>query len=675
MPKYFVHSVDTFVGANISKAFSKLPPLESEGEEGETLLDKPVVIGTLSKPDAAKPLWVSKVVAPTAEAMLPAFMDSTVTVLDCLGAPEAAETLLGAIVDCKLPEGTDALGAKALVGVSSVMTWTRTTNPPLQGGQEPEDPTPIPLEETEYKKRRPHSNFKELLALEKMITRTNGKDGLKTYVVAAGLTYGQEEDVLHPLFKAAWSCLPLSVITLTDATNILPTVHIDDLAKLVLKVGEPDFAGVPYILAVDHGQEQEEKPTLKALTEKLSAVLGVGATSEVKKEEVLLLKDYEFFQAGCLLKPGTIDTLLGDEDWTCKDGPLAKMDAVVDEFRKARGLEPMRALIHGNDDVAKAELAASLAAEYKVSHVTVAGAVAAAKEVEDELGTELKKLPEGAAVPPKLVAEALFKVLDAVGCRNQGYVLEGFPATLEEALMLFTPPPSGGEGEEGAEAAAEGEEGEVAPKKLVPPTDFVVVCDAADEAVKEKLLKLPETALTEAAVAEKLAKYAEANAEDAPTSLLASTGPLGPEKVEALTLDTATADLATLLAKARIYLGPSRNYGPTDEELAAAKAIADAEAKKLADEAEALEAKRLADEEESRGKRSAHEAQRLAELQQQERELLEVRSIPLRNYLMQHVIPTLTEGLIEVCKVKPEDPIDHLAEWLFKNNPVEDDAF
>ena len=53
-------------------------------------------------------------------------------------------------------------------------------------------------------------------------------------------------------------------------------------------------------------------------------------------------------------------------------------------------------------------------------------------------------------------------------------------------------------------------------------------------------------------------------------------------------------------------------------------------------------------------------------------ELLEVRSIPLRNYLMQNVIPTLTEGLIEVCKLKPEDPVDYLAEYLFKNNPVED---
>ena len=34
--------------------------------------------------------------------------------------------------------------------------------------------------------------------------------------------------------------------------------------------------------------------------------------------------------------------------------------------------------------------------------------------------------------------------------------------------------------------------------------------------------------------------------------------------------------------------------------------------------------------------------------------------MPLRNYLMKHVMPTLTEGLIEACKVKPDDPIDYL---------------
>ena len=48
---------------------------------------------------------------------------------------------------------------------------------------------------------------------------------------------------------------------------------------------------------------------------------------------------------------------------------------------------------------------------------------------------------------------------------------------------------------------------------------------------------------------------------------------------------------------------------------------------------------------------------------------IQVRAMPLRDYLMENVIPTLTEGLLEVCKVQPEDPVDYLAEWLFKNNP------
>ena len=72
--------------------------------------------------------------------------------------------------------------------------------------------------------------------------------------------------------------------------------------------------------------------------------------------------------------------------------------------------------------------------------------------------------------------------------------------------------------------------------------------------------------------------------------------------------------------------------------------------------------------------------------------MLETQSVPLRNYLMRHVMPTLTQGLIEVCKVKPDDAVDYLvcirssmrkylasvrfcsplssqAEYLFKHNP------
>jgi adenylate kinase len=33
---------------------------------------------------------------------------------------------------------------------------------------------------------------------------------------------------------------------------------------------------------------------------------------------------------------------------------------------------------------------------------------------------------------------------------------------------------------------------------------------------------------------------------------------------------------------------------------------------------------------------------------------------------MKHVIPTLTAGLIQVAKIRPDDPIDFLAEFMFK---------
>lgn len=48
--------------------------------------------------------------------------------------------------------------------------------------------------------------------------------------------------------------------------------------------------------------------------------------------------------------------------------------------------------------------------------------------------------------------------------------------------------------------------------------------------------------------------------------------------------------------------------------------------------------------------------------------LLEVQSQPLRNYLMQHVMPTLSQGLIECVRARPDDPIDFIAEYLFHHN-------
>ncbi|KAL7998288.1 putative adenylate kinase/UMP-CMP kinase, P-loop containing nucleoside triphosphate hydrolase [Plasmopara halstedii] len=64
--------------------------------------------------------------------------------------------------------------------------------------------------------------------------------------------------------------------------------------------------------------------------------------------------------------------------------------------------------------------------------------------------------------------------------------------------------------------------------------------------------------------------------------------------------------------------------------------------------------------------RLARERARLDLVQREEAELLEMRAQPLRAYLMDTVLPALTEGILEVVQVQPLDPVDYLAEFLFR---------
>jgi adenylate kinase len=53
-----------------------------------------------------------------------------------------------------------------------------------------------------------------------------------------------------------------------------------------------------------------------------------------------------------------------------------------------------------------------------------------------------------------------------------------------------------------------------------------------------------------------------------------------------------------------------------------------------------------------------------------EKEELESYSegIPVRKFLLLNIMPILTKGMLEVCKINPIDPIDYLADFLFKNS-------
>lgn len=58
--------------------------------------------------------------------------------------------------------------------------------------------------------------------------------------------------------------------------------------------------------------------------------------------------------------------------------------------------------------------------------------------------------------------------------------------------------------------------------------------------------------------------------------------------------------------------------------------------------------------------------EKMKAIRETEKDNIENKSQALRSFLIDNVIPVLTDGLIETCKTMPEDPVDFLAEYLFK---------
>ena len=72
------------------------------------------------------------------------------------------------------------------------------------------------------------------------------------------------------------------------------------------------------------------------------------------------------------------------------------------------------------------------------------------------------------------------------------------------------------------------------------------------------------------------------------------------------------------------------------------------------------------------------ELMRLAEIERHEIELKEAKKlsnrltsisiIPNRNYLMNNIIPILSEGMVDISRIIPVDPVDFLSEYLLKKS-------
>eukprot|EP00548_Thalassiothrix_antarctica_P002767 CAMPEP_0194133722 /NCGR_PEP_ID=MMETSP0152-20130528/3772_1 /TAXON_ID=1049557 /ORGANISM="Thalassiothrix antarctica, Strain L6-D1" /LENGTH=164 /DNA_ID=CAMNT_0038829071 /DNA_START=46 /DNA_END=540 /DNA_ORIENTATION=+ len=55
--------------------------------------------------------------------------------------------------------------------------------------------------------------------------------------------------------------------------------------------------------------------------------------------------------------------------------------------------------------------------------------------------------------------------------------------------------------------------------------------------------------------------------------------------------------------------------------------------------------------------------------QQQQQQQMSMKSLPIRAYLDQTVVPILLEGMSELVKERPQNPVEWLAAYLLKHDP------
>lgn len=70
------------------------------------------------------------------------------------------------------------------------------------------------------------------------------------------MLYGNGEVVFANHFKAAWKQDPFNLPYIGEGTNLIPTIHVKDLVKLIVKVCEAPPEN-KYIFGIDNSKDRQ----------------------------------------------------------------------------------------------------------------------------------------------------------------------------------------------------------------------------------------------------------------------------------------------------------------------------------------------------------------------------------------------------------------------------------
>eukprot|EP00069_Balaena_mysticetus_P021012 bmy_13121T0 len=489
--RVFINLLDSYSSRNIGKFLSNsvvgasLEEITEEEEEHDE--DKSAVpeassanlkegtfqiVGTLSTLETPCPSFaVETYYAISREDLLMQLLECDVIIYNITENPQQVEEAIWA-VSALNEEISHFEKRKVFILVSTVMTWARSK--PL----DPDD-SEIPFTEEDYRRRKHHPNFLDHINAEKMVLKFGKKvRKFATYVVAAGLQYGMEGGILHAFFKLAWSGEVPALPVFGDGTNVIPAIHVLDLAGVIQNVIDhvPKFR---YLVAVD-----ESVHTLEDFVKCISKSTGPGKIQKVPKENAFLTKDLTVlvlegfgvrrpgfqvhFSSSCtagsltyrnflftsqedidhLLVNLRMETLFVKDNfnirWFAQAGFVENINSILKEYKQSRRLLPIKICILGPPAVGKSSIAEVLSKYYKLHHIklkdVISEAIAKLEAIITPKDVREGGEEEGEEEEEEENVEDAQELLDGIKEsmeQNAGYILDGFPKTYDQAKDLF----------------------------------------------------------------------------------------------------------------------------------------------------------------------------------------------------------------------------------------------
>ncbi|TWW71558.1 Adenylate kinase 7 [Takifugu flavidus] len=387
--RVFINSVDSYASRNIAKFLSERRLVstyeEDETEEQERAFQ---LVGSADRRDGGSPHVLEVYSKANRDELLLKLMQCDVIIYNISEHADQVEEALWAVSEkgkaCSQPEATFSnedtdsdvvfpalhgqmeqfAASKMFILISTVMTWALTE--PL----DPEDPT-LPLTDELFWRRRPHPNFKSHCELEKRVVKLGkiNKRVFSTYVVASGCLYGKGEQFLHYFFKTAWLGGQHEILLFGDGNNVIPMIHVIDLASVIQNVIEqPPLPG--YLLAVDNSDN-----TLEEIVKMVASVLGSGTIQKKPFEEAFLIPDFSVMEIDALQLNLYMDSVYVKEllsvKWMCESGLVENIELVVEEYRQSRQLLPIRVCVLGPPAVGKSTVSKHICQQYKLHYISL----------------------------------------------------------------------------------------------------------------------------------------------------------------------------------------------------------------------------------------------------------------------------------------------------------------